>query len=143
MEPKLFVAMKAFILHNGKVLILRESSNYNDGAHSGKYDLVGGRVKPGQHFKESLLREITEETGLKVDLGRPFFVHEWRPQVKGEQWQIIGTFFECESASPQVILSEDHDHFQWIDPQRYRDYKIIETNFPVFEAYLDKMGEKK
>ena len=72
MEPKLFVAMKAFIVHDGKVLILRESPKDTERTNVGKYDVVGGRVKLGQRFDESLLREIHEETGLAVKIGKPF-----------------------------------------------------------------------
>ena len=93
MVDKIFVATKAFIIHDGKVLLLKESSAYTDGSNVGKFDVVGGRVQPGQRFDESLIREIKEETGLHVTIGRPFFVNEWRPIVRGEQWQIVGTFF--------------------------------------------------
>ncbi len=138
MVDKLFVAMKAFIVHNGKVLLLRESSKYFDGSNSGKFDIVGGRVEPGQRFNESLLREIEEETGLNVTIGRPFFVNEWRPNVRGEQWQIVGTFFECISESANVKLSEDHSEFVWINPQDYKNYNLIENLIPAFESFLSK-----
>ncbi len=128
--------MKAFIVHQGKVLLLRESAKYDDGSNPNKYDVVGGRIKPGQHFKESLLREIEEETGLKVKIGKPFFVNEWRPMVKGEPWQIVGTFFECHAENDKVQLSEDHDHFRWIDPTQYRKHHLIDNLVPAFEAYL-------
>ena len=95
MIDKLFVAIKAFIVHNGKVLLIKESTSYTDGSHAGKFGVVGGRVEPGEQFEESLLREIKEETGLNVKIGRPFFVNEWRPEVRGELWQIIGIFIEC------------------------------------------------
>ena len=124
MVDKLFAAMKAFIVHNGKVLILRESSKYEDGTNVGRYDIVGGRVEPGQNFKESLLREIEEETSLKVKINRPFFVNEWRPVVNNQQWQIIGTFFECQAESDQVNLSSDHDHYLWIAPEEYQKYNL-------------------
>jgi len=84
MEPKIFVATKAFIVFNGKVLILRESTKYEDGANAARFDVPGGRLQPGQRFDESLLREIQEETGLAVKIGKPFFVNEWRPVVRGE-----------------------------------------------------------
>lgn len=138
MEIKLFTAVKAFIVYNNKILILKESLQYQDGSNIGKYDVVGGRVKPGQRFDESLLREIKEETGLDVRIGKPFFVNEWRPVVKGEHWQIIGTFFECSTDSDKVILSEDHDGFQWIDPSDYKKYNLIENLIPAFESYLEK-----
>ncbi len=132
----MFVATKAFINFNGKVLILRESSKYSDGSNASRYDVVGGRVNPGQRFDESLLREIDEETKLKVVVGRPFFVNEWRPVVRDEQWQIVGTFFECKATSEQVVLSEDHDEYLWIDPKDYIKYNLIENLVPAFESYL-------
>ena len=138
MEHKLFVAMKAFIIHNGKVLILKESSNYKDGSNIGRYDIVGGRIKPGQHFKESLLREIKEETGLDVTIGKPFFVNEWRPSVNGENWHIVGTFFECHTNSDSIILSEDHEEYIWISPEKYTNYNIIPNLHPAFQEFLQK-----
>ncbi|MBI5635385.1 NUDIX domain-containing protein, partial [Candidatus Micrarchaeota archaeon] len=85
---KQFVAMKAFLVHGGKVLIIRESKERNR-ANTGFYDVVGGRVEKGERFDEALLREIKEETGLTATIGKPFFVGEWRPTIRGEQWQII------------------------------------------------------
>lgn len=136
MEPKLFVATKAFIINNGRVLIICESSKYQDGSNKGKYDVVGGRLKPGQNFKESLGREIVEETGLAVKIKSPFFVNEWRPVVRGEEWQIVGVFFECDSDSDLVKLSEDHDDYKWIDPEKFAEYPLIENLKPVFENYI-------
>ena len=133
---KLFVATKAFINFKGKILILRESIRYTDGTNVGKYVIPGGRITPGQRFDESLLREIKEETGLKIKLGRPFYVGEWRPKVRGEQWQIIGTFFECFSRSSKVRLSKDHDDYKWIDAKDFKSYNLVDNLTPVFRAYL-------
>lgn len=138
MEPKLFVATKAFIEYNGKILILRESEKYQDGSNIGKFDVVGGRIKPGQNFKESLEREVKEETGLEVRIGKPFFVTEWRPVVNNEQWQIVGIFFECFTDSDNVNLSEDHSEFEWINPQDYEKYDLISAPKDAFKAYLEK-----
>lgn len=136
MISKLFVATKAFLIHDGNVLIVREASKYTDGTNTGKYDVIGGRVEPGQRFDESLLREIKEETGLNATIGSPFFVNEWRPVVRGETWQIVGIFFRCEVSSRTVTLSKDHDDAQWIDPKNFHAYPLIDNLCPVFEAFL-------
>jgi 8-oxo-dGTP diphosphatase len=137
MEIKIFVATKAFVMYEGKVLLLRESGEYTDGTNAGCYDVVGGRVEPGQRFDDSLLREIKEETGLEVKIGRPFFVNEWRPVVRDEKWQVVGTFFECFATSSKVTLSVDHDHYEWIDPKDYLKHNIVENLKPVFDSYLE------
>ena len=136
---KLFVATKAFIEYEGKILILQESGKYVDGTNVGRYDVPGGRVEPGQRFDESLRREIKEETGLEVEVGGPFYVGEWRPQVRGEQWQIVGIFFMCKAKSSVVVLGEDHGAYEWIDPKNFETYNLIENLKPAFRAYLDKM----
>lgn len=135
---KLFVATKAFIIFNGKVLILRESGGYKDGTNTGRWDLPGGRLEIGEYFNDALLREVQEETGLRVTIKDPLRVGEWRPVVRGEGWQIVGIFFECSSESSEIVLSTDHDAFEWIDPLRYKEYNLIENLKPVFERYLEK-----
>lgn len=100
--------------------------------------MPGGRIEPGQRFDESLLREIREETNLSVTIGRPFFVNEWRPNVRGENWQIVGTFFECFSNTNEVALSKDHAEYVWIDPKDYKKYDLIKNLIPVFESFLNK-----
>ncbi len=142
MVSKLFAATKAFIKRDGKILLVREATSYQDGSNAGKFDIVGGRVEMGQRFDESLLREIKEETGLLATIGKPFFVNEWRPVVRGEEWQIIGVFFECEAGAGDIVLSEDHSEYLWIDPVDYKNYPLIENLHPAFEAYLQFIGTK-
>jgi len=130
------VATKAFVVHDGKILIVRESNRYKNGTNVGKYDVPGGRVKPGERFDAGLLREIKEETGLTVAIGKPFFVNEWRPTINGTPTQIIGTFFVCTTDTTAVTLSPDHDDCQWIDPAAYQENNLIENLYAAFEAYL-------
>ena len=137
MPVKLFVATKAFIEHNGKVLILRESTQYEEGTNVAKYDVPGGRLEPGQHFMDSLKREIEEETGLsEVEVGGPIFVNEWRPKKGNEEWQIVGIFFRCSSSDSKITLSDDHDDYIWINPMDYSEHNLIPNLRRAFEAYL-------
>ncbi len=135
-DIKLFTATKALISHKGKILLIQESNKYSDGTQLGKFDVVGGRITPGENFEDCLKREVLEETGLEIVLGKPFFVSESRSTVRGENWQIIRIFFEAFSTKSEVALSEDHENYVWIDPRDYKNYKIIENLQPVFEAYL-------
>ncbi len=101
------------------MLILRESTEYEDGVNPGKFDIPGGRIIPGERFDTALQREVQEETGLSVAIGAPFHIDEWHPVVRGKIWQIVGIFFLCTSDSERVTLSRDHDRYVWIDPRDY------------------------
>lgn len=136
METKIFVATKALIVHDGKILLLRESGSYHDGTNTGRYDVPGGRLHPGEHFAEALAREVREETGLTVAIGKPVAVNEWRPVVRGEPWHIVGIFFECHAETAVVTLGTDHDAHLWISPDEYESYSIIDNLKPVFAEYV-------
>ena len=138
MPPKLFIAMKAFVRYQDKILIIQESPAHVHSPNIGKYDVPGGRIEPGESFDTALRREIQEETKLSVEIGKPFYVAEWRPVVKDEQWQVVGTYFECFTKIDTVILGHEHSAYLWIDPREYKSYAIIPNLHPAFEAYLGR-----
>lgn len=137
---RLFIAGKVLISHNNKVLIIRESSAYREGTQTGNFDVVGGRLRPGENFKEAVIREVKEETGLDVLLGLPLFVSDIRQVISGEQCQVIRVYFEGSSLTDKVTLSRDHSDYEWIDPRDYGKYPIIGNMVPVFQAYLALKG---
>ncbi|HLC99972.1 MAG TPA: NUDIX hydrolase [Patescibacteria group bacterium] len=132
------IAGKAVIVHDDKVLIIRESPKYDEGANTRRYDFPGGRVEPGETFHTALTRETKEECGLDVEIGRPIFVGEWSPMVKGARLQIIGIFMECRPKNLDVVLSQDHDEYKWISPNDRDRYDLIPPIKEVLECLLGK-----
>jgi len=130
------IACKAIIQYQSKVLILREATTYADGTNGGRYHLPGGRIEPGEPFMDGLAREIHEETGLRVTCGKPLFIGEWFPVIRGEQNQIVAIFFACTAQTDHVELSSEHDDYQWINPEAYRRYDIIVPDDKVIEEFL-------
>lgn len=130
------IAMKGIIVKDGKVLILREAATYGDGTQVGRYHVPGGRIEIGEKFEDALRREIMEETGLEVDIIMPIYVGEWRPVIKGVPNQIVATFFVCKpKITKDVVLSTEHDDYQWIDPAKMADYDLMDPEDEVIAKY--------
>lgn len=130
------IAGKAVIVHKGKVLIIRESAKYDDGTRVGRYDFPGGRVEPGEDLHTALVRETKEECGIDIEIDKPIFVGEWSPVVKNIQLQIFGIFFKCISRNTNVVLSQDHDDYKWINPIDYDKYDLISPNKEVLQCLI-------
>ena len=61
-----FPAMKALIGREGKLLVVKQTIGEKI-----YWDLPGGRMEHGETPLETLKREVKEETGLEVVVGKP------------------------------------------------------------------------
>jgi 8-oxo-dGTP diphosphatase len=132
------IAMKAVIVKDGKVLLLREAATYKDGTQVGRYHMPGGRIEAGENFEEALRREIKEETGLTVDIVQPVYVGEWRPVIREVAHQIIGVFFICRPTSEEISLSDEHDDYKWVTKEDFSNYDVMDPEDKVLSTYFNK-----
>src|SRR5665213_2083979 len=58
-------AVGAIAVRDGALLLIRRGH----APSRGRWSLPGGRVEPGETAHEALIREMTEETGLIVEVG--------------------------------------------------------------------------
>lgn len=136
------IATKALIVNSeGQMLILREASTYEDGTNVGRYHLPGGRLNPGEAFQDGLRREVGEETGLEVEIGKPIYVGEWRPVIKNVPHQIVAIFFICKPLTDKVKLSEEHDDYKWVSPDEISQYDVMPPEDQVIAAYINDVAQ--
>ena len=64
------IRVGAIIIRGGKFLMA-----WND-AHPDYYFSVGGRLKFGENAEEAVVREVYEETGVRMEVDRLGFIHE-------------------------------------------------------------------
>ena len=119
---KLFVGAKALIVHEGKVLVLREAK-YDEGTNEGLWDVPGGRIYPEESLHEGLKREVMEESGLEIEPIRVLTAAETFPILKDEACHIVRIYYLCHPKTLDVAISNDHDRYEWINPNDPLDKK--------------------
>jgi len=84
---------------------------------SGHWDFVKGNIEKGETFKQTVLREMREETGI-VDIT---FVEGFEDKVEyhyQRDGQVIHkevVFFVSNTKTDQVILSHEHRDYIWLN----------------------------
>lgn len=107
---QVIIGVKAAILKDGKILLMKRSDKYGD--ISGSWDIPGGRTEAGEEPIEGLKREVKEETGMELNqVLRPL---DARTVFKNEDKQIVRITFLC-TANGDVNLSEEHTEYNWFD----------------------------
>jgi len=92
-----------------EALLLQLPAHY--GADCGsKWVLPGGKLRPDESPDQSLLREITEETGLTVELTDILTAATWHSTNATK----YGTFWLAYVTGGTVKLSDEHQAYRWV-----------------------------
>lgn len=138
-----FVAVKVFLVKNGKLLVLKD--NFGD------WDLPGGRLKKDEFHNslESVIqRKMTQEIGTdaKFTLGKPlvFLRHERNEAVEGNPLvRIFAVGYEATLDSGDIVLSPRHTEMIWADIATYKPEQHFTGGWlKGVQDYLDLVRKK-
>ena len=135
LDTKIYVGQKAFINKNGRLLVLRDPK-YAIAGQKG-LDFPGGKYRWGGNLVKELEREVTEETGLKIKIGKPFFVWTNRSDHYQTEANVYCVGFLCKYISGRVRLSNEHNKYEWVDKKSYKKWQENTVYFKALEAYFE------
>ncbi len=117
------VCVGAAIFQHDALLLLRRIPDY-----PGLWELPGGSVEEGEKLEEALSREVREETGLSVSIGRPFYASTFEADgQEGKQVTVVAIEFLCTIPSREAIrLSPaEHDSSAWVREADVTGYPLV------------------
>jgi 8-oxo-dGTP diphosphatase len=109
----------------GRILLLQRSARATH--FPSAWELPGGRPETGEDIETALRREIREETGLEISLRKVMGATDFR--IGGRR--IVCLVFSGTCRRQKVKLSEEHDTFNWVDPQELANYRLAEHFQPI------------
>jgi len=115
-----FVAVKVFLVKDGKLLIIKD--NFGD------WDLPGGRMRKDEFekpFEDIISRKMSEEVGenVKYEIGKPlvFFRHERIEASPGNPTvRIFAIGYSANWKAGEIKLSERHTEMTWVDIKTFK-----------------------
>ena len=85
--------------------------------------MPGGRVEAGETDQQAVLREVAEETGLRVEItGRAGSVE--RPAPQGRVFDIHD--YRCRAISGTLRAGDDADDVRWCDGATLTDLRLVD-----------------
>lgn len=122
-EGKIVIVVSGILQDNkGRILLLKRSSI--NSSNKDVWQLPEGKMEFGETPKETLTREIKEETTLKTnDLTLIYtFAHPMR--VKGNRYHVVRIIFKA-SWQGDITLSEDHTRYAWFPLNQTKKLRLI------------------
>ena len=122
----------ALILNRGRLLATRRST---DMPHALKWEFPGGKLKPGEPARESILREIREELGIGI-------------RILGTLTPVIHVYpthrvrlhpFICEPDQGEIYLAE-HQEYRWVEFGALEALDWLDADVEVLSLFLERQG---
>jgi 8-oxo-dGTP pyrophosphatase MutT (NUDIX family) len=108
-----------------KILLTRRSDNR-------RWCLPGGQMESGESAAETCVREVFEETGLRVEVVKligiytsPDFVIQHHD---GPRKQLVAMCFEAKVVGGTLGLSNETTEFGWFTPAEIKTMDLIEVH---------------
>jgi 8-oxo-dGTP diphosphatase len=113
----------------GRCLVLRRAMSSK--GNPGKWDFPGGKVDPGESIDQSARREVLEETGLEIAIGRVMGAAESESPSNRVAYLIL----EGHVQSNAVQLSTEHEDYAWVEPGELARMDLV----PQFCSFVRSM----
>ncbi|MEM2464256.1 MAG: NUDIX hydrolase [Candidatus Bathyarchaeia archaeon] len=133
---KPLVGVGAVVHANGKFLLIRRANEPGKGLWS----IPGGLVEVGEKIRDAVKREVEEETGIRVEVGRLIdvienIVFDDDGRVK---FHYILIDFEAKPISEKLEVKPSPEVLEarWFSPEEMRNLSITQTAKALFR----KMG---
>ncbi|MGE5429978.1 MAG: NUDIX hydrolase [Syntrophomonadaceae bacterium] len=127
------LATLCYVKHNGSTLMLHRIKKQND-MHEGKWNGLGGKLELGETPEECVIREVHEESGLKIDSPR---LHGFItfPVFDGvDDWYVF--VYSADSFEGELIDSNE-GVLKWIPDDELFDLNLWEGDKTFIEWMLE------
>ncbi len=109
------IRVGAIIMKDGKVLMATDD-------RVDHYYSVGGRIQFGETAEEAVVREVEEETGVRLEIDRPGFIHQnyFISDIQAKRGKLIyelAIYYYMkvpEDLSPKPSGAEQNEHIEWV-----------------------------
>jgi len=105
---------------DGKILILKRSTDSK--TNPGKWELPGGKVDQGESFDHALIREVYEETNLKISLEHIVGASEQNLHII----RAVHIIMSGKIVEGELNLSKEHEGYAWVLIETLPDYELAD-----------------
>lgn len=108
----------------------------------GYWSLPGGVLEVGETLEAAVVREVLEETGLRV---KPLAIVEVFERIirDGEglpEYHYVLVDYLCRAANGEARAGDDVSRAEWVARRDLKDYKLTEGTLEVIEKAFAERG---
>ncbi|MFH0961637.1 MAG: NUDIX hydrolase [archaeon] len=137
-EKRAFANGDAIIIQKGKILLEKRHS----GKWGGYWCLPGGKLRQGESVSAGVAREVFEETGFRVRIGKLAGIYSGKKKFRGST-SIDTTFFSEITGGKERLQKEEVDELGWFGPENLPEKLAFDHDKRIKDAFAIIGGRKR
>lgn len=123
-RPRKLVVCGLIVSPENRVLVAQRPAGK---PHPGKWELPGGKIEPGESPEAALERELREELGARVKVGRIWdaLFHAY------PGFDVLLLIYPCWLMPGEVPRPAEVAEIAWADPRALGSFDLLEADAPI------------
>lgn len=117
MKDKFRVVVTGWITRKNRTLIGKKEED-SDHPIGGEWHFPGGHVDKGEDLESAVKREISEETGLEVNIHQ--LIDAFTVNYEEERDEMLRLYYHCEATSSDAEAKGDLEEVKWVEPENLK-----------------------
>jgi len=138
-NKKMGVGFGVMVLKDNKILLGKrhdDPKKADSELHGeGTWTMPGGKLEFGESFEEASVREVLEETGLKVDKSKLKLISLANDMVTDAHFVTVGFLCTEFEGEPKVMEPDEITEWQWFDLEKLPE-KLFFPSKKVLDNYF-------
>ncbi len=127
-SEKVIITNMCMIYNGGRVLVENRTNPDWPGI-----TFPGGHVEKGESFTDAVIREVYEETGLKISFPRLCGIKDWT-EDDGSRYMVL--FYKTDKFSGELVYSDEGEIF-WTELSELKNLDLAEGMDKQLEVFLN------
>ena len=106
----ILVCAKSVIVNKDRMLLLQRARDAR--ISPDEWEIAGGTLEFGESPADCLIREVSEEAGIRIDIQRILYAAS---VMIAPDTQVIGLTYLSTTGDSRIKLSAEHQAFKWVD----------------------------
>jgi ADP-ribose pyrophosphatase len=133
------VGVGALIIHDSDILLVKRRNPPN----AGKWSVPGGLVELGETAEEAIRREVREELGIEVEVGRVFTVVSSIELDASEKvrYHFVIVDYVANPFEGRIRLNDESSDYGWFGDAEVRRLEMAPKTREVVLEYLRSLSK--
>ena len=115
---------------DGKIFIAKRQMV---GDMGGRWEFPGGKIEEGEDLETAVVREMQEEFGVTVSVGRKITTGTFEHKNKPCSLDVLEVHFPHDGMAQRFTLTE-HTDYKWADINEIPSLNFVDSDLSVYDA---------